>query len=242
VADDHRTDLPVSAAGSPDTLAQTIREALSMFRVGPYGAPHDYRVTEYEDSPHADDCRRCDAEGALAALLSLLAERERELDETRERLEGRCEGDNVYRVYDAEVERRQSVERRLEDAQAALKHHGRLRGLPPYVGGDDDEITAWQAACDCGYLGRETSHLSVANGELTAHLNAAFRRARAVLAAGRDSEQEHEHIYRNPAELRADIRALLSLLAERERERQEAEERDAAVRKQLREALKRAAS
>lgn len=54
------------------------------------------------------------------------------------------------------------------------QHYGNLKSFPPYVGGDDDEITSWQAECACSFRGRETPHLSVANGELVAHLNEAL--------------------------------------------------------------------
>lgn len=51
-------------------------------------------------------------------------------------------------------------------------HFGRLDSFPPYVGGDDDDISEWQAICDCGeWKGRRTPHVTVAQGELVEHLN-----------------------------------------------------------------------
>lgn len=55
------------------------------------------------------------------------------------------------------------------------KCHGRLEAFPPYVGGDDDEIDEWQPACDCGWTGKRTEHITVAFSDLVDHLNAKFK-------------------------------------------------------------------
>lgn len=58
----------------------------------------------------------------------------------------------------------------------ANKHFGRLNLFPPYVGGDDDEITSWRPECNCGFKGRETEFITLAYSELTDHLNGEIRK------------------------------------------------------------------
>lgn len=61
------------------------------------------------------------------------------------------------------------------------RHNGRLNSFPPYIGGDDDEITGWQAICVCGFHGRETEFQSVAYGELITHLNDSMNKLQVAL-------------------------------------------------------------
>lgn len=59
-----------------------------------------------------------DLPDALGAYDSL----EREIDKLNERVELRAEEDSIYRVYDAEVERRQQAETTLAHAEAFIEH------------------------------------------------------------------------------------------------------------------------
>lgn len=54
------------------------------------------------------------------------------------------------------------------------KHNGGVSGRPPYVGGDDDEITHWQGWCQCGWKSVETKYSSVAYLDVIRHLNEAL--------------------------------------------------------------------
>lgn len=59
-----------------------------------------------------------------------------------------------------------------------MNHYGRLDSFPPYVGGDDDEIDEWQAICECGWKGKKTKIVGVAQIELITHLNEGVKELR----------------------------------------------------------------
>jgi hypothetical protein len=55
------------------------------------------------------------------------------------------------------------------------EHFGRLESFPPYVGGDDDEISEWQGECSCGWRAeRKWSHVAGAYDDVVKHLNEQF--------------------------------------------------------------------
>jgi hypothetical protein len=65
--------------------------------------------------------KREEALAALSTLLQRAQEAEREADALTERVEVRLDEDNIYRVYDAEVERRQTAEARERMLREALE-------------------------------------------------------------------------------------------------------------------------
>jgi hypothetical protein len=78
--------------------------------------------------------KREEALAALSTLLQRAQEAEREADALTERVEVRLDEDNIYRVYDAEVERRQTAEareRKLREALEDFAKHGVRHDLNP---------------------------------------------------------------------------------------------------------------